>query len=335
MPSYFEQGFSVREPAWHGLAVVLDDYPGREEAMKIAGHDFQVVTREIQTVIPPDYAYRFDKATGQRVRRNPVALPDHKAMLRSDTGEVLGVVGVGYGVVQNDVPWDIIDELSGQDEVHYETGGVANGLYWVMVRVGDEYQAVAGDTSPIQSYISAGWSHDGGSSFRFDNHDIRKVCWNTIQAANAQAEASGRTFSIRHTKHVMSRIKEIRAAILGAERSAQSFREVSAQLAAVTFDNDSVKDFLRAFIPDPPAAVQTARSENFVAKSRSQVLEYLEGPSIPEAHKRTGYGVWQAGIEYLDHGRSAHNPSTYFKRTVRPEPAKNKLAQLILDPMSN
>jgi hypothetical protein len=32
-----EQSFFVREPAWHGLGVVLADYPGREEAMKLAG----------------------------------------------------------------------------------------------------------------------------------------------------------------------------------------------------------------------------------------------------------------------------------------------------------
>ena len=37
MPAYFEQGFSVREPMWHGLGTILDEYPGREQAMRAAG----------------------------------------------------------------------------------------------------------------------------------------------------------------------------------------------------------------------------------------------------------------------------------------------------------
>ena len=35
MSHYHEESFTVRKPAWHGLATVLDDYPGREEAMKL------------------------------------------------------------------------------------------------------------------------------------------------------------------------------------------------------------------------------------------------------------------------------------------------------------
>ena len=27
MPAYFETGFSVRQPMWHGQGTVLDDYP--------------------------------------------------------------------------------------------------------------------------------------------------------------------------------------------------------------------------------------------------------------------------------------------------------------------
>ena len=48
MPALFDQGFFVREPAWHGLGVVLQDYPGREEAMRLAGHDWDVLESEVR-----------------------------------------------------------------------------------------------------------------------------------------------------------------------------------------------------------------------------------------------------------------------------------------------
>ena len=42
MGHFFEQGFSVREPMWHGLGTILGDYPGRADAMEAAGHDFTI-----------------------------------------------------------------------------------------------------------------------------------------------------------------------------------------------------------------------------------------------------------------------------------------------------
>jgi hypothetical protein len=42
MAHQFETGFFVREPAWHKLGTVLQEYPGRDEAMRLAGHGFHV-----------------------------------------------------------------------------------------------------------------------------------------------------------------------------------------------------------------------------------------------------------------------------------------------------
>ena len=47
MSALFESGFFVRKPAWHGLGVVLDEFPGREEAMRLAGHNFTVVEVDV------------------------------------------------------------------------------------------------------------------------------------------------------------------------------------------------------------------------------------------------------------------------------------------------
>ncbi len=40
-----EQSFTVREPAWWDQAGKFDvqEYPGREEAMRLAGHDWDVI----------------------------------------------------------------------------------------------------------------------------------------------------------------------------------------------------------------------------------------------------------------------------------------------------
>ena len=47
MPAYFDTGFFVKDPFWHQLGTVLDEYPGRVEGMELAGHDFNVIRRPL------------------------------------------------------------------------------------------------------------------------------------------------------------------------------------------------------------------------------------------------------------------------------------------------
>ena len=59
--------------------------------------------------------------------------------------------------------------------------------------------------------------------------------------------------------------------------------------------------------------------------ARAKVRAIFDGPTIPEAHRNTAYGLVQAGIEYLDHLRSYRNSDTYLGRTLlRDEPLKRK-----------
>jgi hypothetical protein len=69
-----------------------------------------------------------------------------------------------------------------------------------------------------------------------------------------------------------------------------------------------------------------------IEEARNSVRGYLNSKTTPDAHRHTAYGLMQAGIEYLDHGRRAHSDQTRFTRSMlRPEPAKAKLAKLIKD----
>src|SRR3954471_23451189 len=82
MPALFETGFFVRTPAWHNQGIVLDDYPGRELAMELAGHNFDVVEA-------PIFEY-----VGDEHPESPVKLAQiggWKAHKRSDTGALLHV----------------------------------------------------------------------------------------------------------------------------------------------------------------------------------------------------------------------------------------------------
>src|SRR5262245_37871953 len=315
MPDYFEQGFSVREPMWHGLGEVLDEYPGREEAMRLAGHDFTVIERPIQVV----------------GNHSTIEAEGWKALVKSGSTTLLNVVKQSYGVVQNDTLWDIVDALVGLPGVKYETAGVLKegAVLWVLALL-DEPYTVTGDNTQIYPYICSSTTHDGSGACKAQATSIRVVCWNTYSAAAQQSKASGREFTFRHTKKVMERIEDAKMALAGVRASHDAFMQLSEDLARVALRQDQVKLFIENLIPMPPEAMISDRVISNVEGARGQVQSYLDGPTTADAHRQSGYGLFQAAIEYLDHGRKAQSIGSKFGRSVlRQEPAKEKLVKLI------
>jgi phage/plasmid-like protein (TIGR03299 family) len=319
----FNQGFTVREPAWHGLATVLDDYPGREEAMQIAGHDFEIRERQIVVSMNEDLG-QFGNLC--------VPKDKWKALVRSDNGELISVVRGSYEVIQNDRLWDIADAIIGQDDVKYETAGVLKdgALLWVLARL-DTPSRVKGDDSEIYPYALVSTGHDGTMATKAQNVEVRVVCWNTFQAAQMQAKASGRQFTFRHTKNVMDRIEDAKAALGMIRHQHEEFIQLANDLADQPVSADGVRNFLAEFIPEPRADVLTDLQKKNIDEARNAVRELLEvSPSIPDAHRRTAYGLWSAGVEYLDYYRRANSQESLFRRTVFDTTAtKRKMIDLV------
>jgi phage/plasmid-like protein (TIGR03299 family) len=312
MPAYFDQGFSVREPAWHKLAKVLPNYPGREEAMRLAGHNFKVAEREI-------FMSGTEKIEGW------------KALVRDDTYGLLSVVRDSYEPVQNSVLWDIVDALVQQPNVRYETAGVLRGgcTLWVMARL-DEPWKVPGDDSFTFPYVSVGTAHDATHATEAMAMAVRIVCWNTYQAARDQAKRGGMYYSFRHTAKVYDRILEARDALTAVRNQFEGFKELALELAKHPVTDEGVINFIEQFIPAPKGVEATPRAVSFVEQAKAKFAEIMGGVTVPAAHRRTAYGLYCAGIEFLDHSRAFRSNETYFRRTTEPNALKAKVAELAL-----
>jgi hypothetical protein len=88
--------FSVKEKAWHGLGQIITDYPTSAEAIKHAGLNYHLEKR-------PLFTYDTENHTGNP--ETDIIIPkievlDFYATIRTDTEQVLGVVGKDYEVVQ-------------------------------------------------------------------------------------------------------------------------------------------------------------------------------------------------------------------------------------------
>jgi len=206
--THHDHMFSVRAMPWHGLGVVLDEYPRSiDEALEKAGLGWKVTHGDVLVVSTPEWTDDF----GTKHPAELIPARGFKANLREDTGEVLGIVSDEYEVVENRDAFRFLDALIGSD-LHFETAGSLWGgrRVWCLARL-PEYIELGGDVSATYVYVAN--SHDGSMAVTAAVTPIRIVCANTLGAALRRAEhdsGAQRTFRFRHTGNPQTKLAEAR-----------------------------------------------------------------------------------------------------------------------------
>lgn len=150
-------------------------------------------------------------------------IESHKATVYGDDGKTLGIVGSGYGIVQNRKAMEFIrfiEECSGETPQIVAAGYLGNGeRMFVTARLGADTYIDGNDA--ITNYVVFTNSHDGSGAVCAMITPIRVVCQNTLNMALRSAESGKLTF--KHTRHVGTRLDfEIAA---NRERAAAVFKE--------------------------------------------------------------------------------------------------------------
>lgn len=357
MPAYFDTGFSVRQPMWHGEGIVLDDYPvDWQDAREKAGLLWEPAVRpawQLPTTIgcadcnkqlgthhEPTCPLHSDTddnlvtpldVDAQAFVKAITPLPDHKLIVRNDNEHVLGVVGEGYELVDHSEMGSILESILGLDNVKFETAGSCRdgAQVWALAYL-DEPYTIVGDDSETFPFLALLNSHDGSGACKVVATQVRVVCWNTYRAAEMEGERHGRQFTFRHTAGIHDRIEEAKAALRGVRDEAAEWDALSRELFGMPVTDEAFNHFLADFIPDPVGDVVSDRVRNNVEKARKMFKHlYLDSPT-GEAHRGTALGLVDASVEYLDHLRGYRNTDTYMGRTLlRPEPLKAKAVSLV------
>ncbi|MEP7319015.1 MAG: DUF932 domain-containing protein, partial [Panacibacter sp.] len=192
--------FSVKEKAWHGLGQIVEQYPTSAEALKFAGLDYTVEKRKLFT-----YDNENNIANGDiEIKIPEVEVPDFYATLRTDTEQVLGVVGKDYEVLQNTDAFSFFDAIVGGDGIQYETAGALGKGERIFITAKLPSYIKVGNDDLIEQYLFLTTSHDGGSITAAFT-PVRIVCNNTL---NAALRNHSNAFKIRHTANAKERLEE-------------------------------------------------------------------------------------------------------------------------------
>lgn len=188
--------FSVKEKAWHGLGQIVQDYPTSAEAIQFAGLDYEVIKQDIYTT-----CYNADGQPMDFTNR----IKTHFATMRPDTGEVLGVVGKDYEIIQNRDAFSFFDSIVGGDGIQYETAGALGKGERIFITAKLPGYIKVGREDLIEQYLFLTTSHDGFGSITAAFTPVRIVCNNTL---NAALRNHSNSIKIRHTANAKDRLEQ-------------------------------------------------------------------------------------------------------------------------------
>lgn len=320
MPAFYDYGFCVRTPSWHGQEDLLDEYPENwDHARQLAGIEWEPEVAPI--------AYQTRNEQGKIVWQE---MEGHRATVRSDTKKPLGVVGPAWELITHTQMGEFVEALLDQPGVRIDTMLSMKDDRWVAATILlDEPYKVAGDDSETLPYLAVLMSHDGTAANKVVATQTRVVCANTYQAASLAGDRAGRQFVFRHTSGVHDRLEEAREALAGVRDDAQQWRDMAEKLVAMPAPADVVDRFLSEFIPSPPEGVVSAKVMENILVARSTFRDLYEASPTQAAHHGTALGLVNASVEYLDHLRGYNNRDTYMGRQLlRAEPLKAKAVTL-------
>lgn len=271
----------TQKPAWHGLGVLVEQAPTCREALRIARLDWTVELHDL---------HRSDGA--------PVTT--HRASVRTDTGETLGIVGCDWTPVQNWQLADLAESLNQDGIVRVETAGSLQGgkKVWFLLRGETIERKGAPEADRTVPYILLANGHDGGMTLSARGTSVRVVCANTLGFAMSGTKAA---VAFRHTSGISQRMDEAKALIQDWLTGRDLLAKQIDALGQQQLTNLEVQEFFLAVytrtlgcqIPSAQAAAldprrQATRTAAMDRISRWQTLHDLE------IERTGGRSLWSA-----------------------------------------
>jgi len=233
-------------------------------------------------------------------------IPNTYATMRSDTNDVLGVVGSRYQPIQNREAFTFFDALVGEDEAIYHTAGVLGKgeRIWILAKLPDYIKV--GKKDIVDKYLLLTNSHDGSSVIRAKLTPIRVVCNNTLSVALTGTEQEVR---IRHTASAVDKLEEAHK-LLGLTNSLyEQLDGIFNTMALRKISDKKLMDYVKTLVPENPEAKHQTRNENI----RNSILDLHETGKGADLSRGTVWGAYNAVAEYADHVQGSKNPDKHLK----------------------
>lgn len=312
MSANVETMFYVGEKPWHGLGREIKNCPTSEDAIKVAGLDWEVIPK-------PIYDGQGRELKGYKVNQ------------RSSDGKNLGIVTDRYKIVQNKDAFAFTDALLGQGVTYETAGSLESGKrVWMLARLEDRLMT----EEKMENYLVFTNSHDGTGAVRVACTSVRVVCNNTLNLALSEAS---RHWSCAHKGDIQSKLDEARYTLVNAERYMKALEEefgelklkrvtesqvknMTEKLLELEFDSLYKKAIKTGKVVDFKEAVRQQKFEDKLNRKRTDILNiYFDKPDL-RGTEHTAFRFVNAVSDYATHNTDHKNTRNYqenlFMKTI-------------------
>ena len=275
---------------WHKYGTPFEEDFSSEDALKHAGLDYEVELQELST---PN-----------------VVCESHKAVVRTDSQSVLGVVGNGYEPLQNRDAFRFFDAVVEGKKARYETAGALKGgrQIWLLAKIDGQIPILKNDV--INKYFLLTNRHDGLGCVAGRVTPVRVVCDNTLTAAMGQGSQG--EVRIVHRGNVADRLEFAGTLLARVGAYYDELSEIYRKFAKINIKEKQMRTYIAEALR-PYGAVATEQQAIDEMKEEIQstrlitevnsvmnLVETGRGADI-KGVRGTLWGTYNAITEYVDH----------------------------------
>jgi len=282
------------EVPWHRLGTKLNQPATAREAIEASGLNYQVELKSLATT-------------------EGTAVPQRKGVVRSDSGDVLGVVGNSYIPVQNYQAFGFLDAIVAEGGLRYHTAGALGKgeRVWMLAKLPSQIR-VKGSEDVVDKFLLLSNTHDGSTALRVYFTPIRVVCQNTLNLAEQRGLGQG--IAIMHKGDLHTKIQEAQRVLGLAERFYDDAEAKIDILASHIPTPTQLQDYFEALYPDPEDA-DNSRAKK-VRENLNRIFETGIGLDMPGIEGTT-WAAYNAVTEWVDHHRPTRSSNPLERASRR------------------
>ncbi|WP_326745360.1 DUF932 domain-containing protein [Streptomyces sp. NBC_01760] len=287
-----------RGHAWHNRAGSDNHFPGAVPIEEVERRLFSWTAEERPLFVELETGNReLIEAGLVEPDLKKVQIPDRKAIVRSDTGLVMGIFKDGY-VPHQPTRWllrNIANILD--DDLAIGSAGLLKGgaQAWVSVEVPETIKTPEG--VEFRPNLIAATSFDGSLSTTYKRIVTNVVCDNTM---NAGLREDGQQFKVKHSANSLRRITDAREALAIVHTVGADFSTAVAQLCSQDMTDREFERLVREHLaPEEPG--DSVRAKNNTRRKRGELLRMWRHDDRVAPWRGTKFGAYQAVNTWQQH----------------------------------
>lgn len=283
----------MRTATWENIGTEVQNSRTLDEVLAEAKLDFEVVTQPIY------YG-------------NNILIPDKVATVRTDTNQLMGVVGKDYKLYQNKDAFDFVNYIN-EDVQFVKAGMTYTGMVYIIAKM--PQTDILNDR--FQPYVIFKNGFNGIYSLQATICPLRIVCANQF---NVAFKESPNSISIRHSINMLSRMHDAQMVLESTANYMLNLKSESERYAMTKLSAYQVDGILNEVFELPKNS--TERKATNVMESREQFLNIYNN-NDNQNFKGTAWGMINAYSDFVTHkepGRKTENidEATFMSVTFNP-----------------